>query len=108
MRNHSLKPLLLGRIASEKLLAFEQARTVGDGAEVMRKAHPKVSPRLMDVLPGKKLNERPERELINLASPIFDPAQICFSRTRVRNRDLRNQHGIITERRKNDLINRVP
>src|SRR5258708_301848 len=107
MRNHSPKPLLLGRITSEKLLSFEQARTVGDGAEVMRKARAKVSPRLMHILARKKLEERPERKLINLASPIFDPAEVCFSRTRVRNRDLRNQHGIVTERRKNNLINRI-
>src|SRR5258708_16531648 len=98
MRNHSPKPLLLGRIASEKLLAFEQARTVGDGAEVMRKARAKVSPRLMHILARKKLEERPERKLINLESPIFDPEEVCFSRTHLRTHDLHNHHAIYPTR----------
>ena len=51
--DHTLKPLLLGRIASEKLLGFHQTRIASHTAEVMRKARPKVPPHLMHAVSGE-------------------------------------------------------
>ena len=71
--------VLLGRIAPKKLFRFQQAGTVVQFPKVMREARSKIAPRLVQALARKNLEERPERELVDLASPVFDPAQVRFA-----------------------------
>src|SRR6516164_7463685 len=75
--------------------------------EVMCETLRKIPPQVMHALSAKHLHERPKRKLIQLAAPVFDPAQVGFRRTIVLDRDLRKQHRISAEGRKDCLIDPV-
>ena len=62
---------------------------------------------IVHALAARTFHERPERKLIELASPIFDPAKARFLPAGIRDRDLRNQDWLVAERGKNDLVDHV-
>jgi len=61
----------------------------------------------MHALSAKLFHEGTERELIQLASPIFDPAQGRIGGAIVGDRNLGKQYGIIAKGSKNDVIDCV-
>src|SRR6266446_9646354 len=72
---------------------------------MMLEARGKIAPQFMHALPAKSLHESAERKLILLAAPILDPAQVCIRLAAVGDGHLRNQYGIVTKGREDNLIN---
>src|SRR5215471_18294877 len=62
---------------------------------------------IVQALAGETFHKRAEGKLIQLASPIFDPAEARFIPTGIGDSDLRKQDRIVAERRKDDLVDQV-
>ena len=107
IRDHSLKLPIIGGVSAEELFGLHQAQAVRGRAVVMRETRSEVTPQLVHSLSGESLHKGAEGKLIRLTAPALDPVQVTGSGTRVCNRDLGHQHGIVAEWSKYDLVDPV-
>src|SRR5215831_5542109 len=73
----------------------------------MREAHAEVAAVLVHALAGKAFHKRAEGKLIQLTSPIFDPAEAGLIATGIGDGDLRDQDRVVAERRKDRLVDHI-
>src|SRR6266496_2031956 len=101
-----LKLPFFSRVAAEEVLAFQQSSAVGNRSELMAEAGSQLASQFVHV-PSGSFHEGAERELVNLASPIFNPAQIRVCCPGIRDRHLRDQQRVIAEWGKYDVVRSV-
>src|ERR1035438_1983156 len=107
VHRHLLKQLFFFERAPAELFVLEQSGIAVQGAKEVREAIAEPTAQIRRAPAAELFDIGAKRKLIDVASPIFDPAQVGAGLAVVGDSHLGEQHGIVAEGRDNGLVDGV-